>query len=234
MILRIKLTWYMATWVHQNLGTEDLGRPPLEVSKILVHGDSLKAVKWSGMYAFQQTLIGNPRFMSDPDQRLKSIAFPQKVDIYMVEDIQGFHLTLVGCWRKDLSTYWLVPSLSVANNRRPFWSREAGKGARQLPMCDLRRGMFGCALLHRWQRNSIDKMSSSFNVARPNLSISSITSTESRKKALLKEFQCFLFLRCFESKSWLITWRCNCRIDGACKKREFKMIFTKTTYWLFV
>lgn len=136
----------------------------------------------------------------------------------MVEDTKGYKLTLVRCWRKVYQTYWLGSSLSEANNRRSFWSRGAGKGARQLLICNLSRGMLGCALLHLWQRNSIDKMSSSFNVARANLSISSITSTELRKKAVLKEFQCFLFLRYFELKSWLITWRCNCRIDGTCKK----------------
>lgn len=107
-----------------------------------------------------------------------------------------------------------------ASTRQPFSSRLLGKGARQLLICDFNLGMLGCALLHRWHRNSIDnKLSSSFNVALPWLMISSSTSTELQKNAVLKEFQCFLFLRCLELKSWLITCRCSWRIDGACKKR---------------
>lgn len=102
--------------------------------------------------------------------------------------------------------------------KRPFWWRWGGKGALQLIKCDFRRGMLGWALLHLWQRNSMDNsFSSSFRVAFPKLPTSSITSTESRKYSVLKVFQCFLFFRCFESKSWLITCRCSCLIDGICK-----------------
>lgn len=34
------------------------------------------------------------------------------------------------------------------------------------------------------------------------------------KKAVLKEFQCFLFLRAGETKSLEMTWRWSWRIDG--------------------
>lgn len=122
--------------------------------------------------------------------------------------------------KPSMDAYWVVPSFFGASTRRPFWSRGAGKGAWHWAIWDLRRGMLGCALRHRWQRNSIVKSLSSSKVTCPCLSISSITSTESRKKGELKEFQCFLFLRCSELKSWLITWRCNCRIDGHCNKRK--------------
>uniref|UniRef100_A0A7C9AMT9 Uncharacterized protein n=1 Tax=Opuntia streptacantha TaxID=393608 RepID=A0A7C9AMT9_OPUST len=98
--------------------------------------------------------------------------------------------------------------------RRPFSRSEAGKGALQALMCNFKRGMLGCALLHRWHRNSFNRRLSSFMDALPHLSNSSITSTESRKNSVLKEFQCFLCFNCCESKSWLITWRCNCLIDG--------------------
>lgn len=102
-----------------------------------------------------------------------------------------------------------------AKTSLPCWRSEEGKEALQLAIWDLSLGIFGCALLQRWQRNSIDNsFSSSFNVAFPIFSISSITSAESRKNTVLNEFQCFLFLKCKELKSWLITWRCSCRIDG--------------------
>ena len=86
--------------------------------------------------------------------------------------------------------------------------------------------MFGCALLHLWQRNSIEsRLLPSFIMAFPFLFTSSMTSTESRKKAVLNEFQCFLFLRWTELKSWLITWRWSCLIEGACKIKHVNFPF---------
>lgn len=122
-----------------------------------------------------------------------------------------------------------MSALHGASTRRPLWSKAGGKGARQLLICDFSRGMLGCALLHRWQRNSIDIwLSSSLSVAFPLLLTSSIASTESKKKAVLNVFQCFLFFKCFESKSWLITCRWSCRIDGACiEERQSEMPFKK-------
>lgn len=92
-------------------------------------------------------------------------------------------------------------------------------------MCNFNLGMVGWALLHRLHRNSIDiRLSSSFSIAFPSLLSSSSTSTESRKKAVLKEFQCFLFFKCAELKSWLITCRCSCRIDGSWNRRHRKCL----------
>lgn len=107
-----------------------------------------------------------------------------------------------------------LPALAGAWMRRPLSRSEAWKGAWHVIMCDFKRGMLGCALLQRWHRNSFDRRLSSFMDALPYFSSSSITSTESRKNSVLKEFQCFLCFKCCESKSWLITWRCNCLIDG--------------------
>ena len=108
------------------------------------------------------------------------------------------------------------PTLSdAADTSRPLWRRWVGRGALQLAMWDFSLGILGCALRHLWQRNSIfSKLSSSITVATPCFSISLIASAESRKNKVLKEFQCFLFFKCAESKSWLMTWRCSCCIDG--------------------
>lgn len=131
----------------------------------------------------------------------------------------------------DTFLYELTAALLGAVTRRPFSTRLAGNGAWQLVMCDFKRGILGCALLHRWQRNSIDNtLSSSSSLAFPQPLISSITSTESRKKAVVNEFQCFLFFRCFELKSWLITCRWSCRIDGVCIKDVRKGILVKIAF----
>lgn len=128
-------------------------------------------------------------------------------------------------------TYASMLTLHGVSTRRPFWSRVLGKEARQFVTCDFNRGMLGWALLHRWHRNSMDNMlSSSFRIAFPLLLTSSITSTESRKKAVLKEFQCFLFFKCVESKSWLITCRCSCRIDGSCKRKHPKVLIRQSRF----
>jgi hypothetical protein len=63
-------------------------------------------------------------------------------------------------------------------------------------------------------------LSSLLVVDDPCCSISSMTSTESRKNEVVKEFQCLLFLKLGELKSWLMMWRCNCLIDGTCKKTK--------------
>lgn len=119
-----------------------------------------------------------------------------------------------------------------ASTKWPFSRRAWGKGAWQMLICDFSLGILGCALLHRWHRNSIDNWeSSSFIVAFPWFLISSITSTESRKKAVLKEFQCFLFLRWLELKSWLMTCKCNCLIEGACKEGQFKHVNKKPSFF---
>lgn len=111
------------------------------------------------------------------------------------------------------NNYLTVPSSLVKKTRRPFCSRAAGNMARQELICDLMRGMLGCAL---WHLNSIDrKLSSLFDMTLPYSLISCITFTGSQKNGALNAFQCFLFLRCFESKSWL------CHIQGAYKKRQF-------------
>lgn len=90
-----------------------------------------------------------------------------------------------------------------------------------MAMWDFSFGMFGWALLHLWHRSSIaSTFSSLLVVVDPFCSISSITSTESRKNDVVKEFQCFLFFKLAELKSWLMMWRCNCRIDGTCNKKK--------------
>jgi len=100
-----------------------------------------------------------------------------------------------------------------------FCRRCEGKEDLQFAMWDFSFGMLGCALLHLWHRSSIASIFSSLlAVADPCCSISSMTSTESRKNGVVKEFQCFLFFKLVESKSWLIMWRCSCRIDGTCKR----------------
>ena len=132
-------------------------------------------------------------------------------------------------------THWVHGfSLAVfdeADTSRPLWRRCGGKETLQLATWDLSLGMLGCALLHLWQRNSIVNNFSSFIFTAPCLSISSIASVESRKKAVLKEFQCFLFFKGAESKSWLITWRCSCLIEGTCKmaKTENEVTMPKLT-----
>lgn len=100
--------------------------------------------------------------------------------------------------------------------RQPFSSKMIGKEAWQSFMCDFKRGMLGCALLQRWHRSSLARIPSSCIDAFPKFSTSLITSITSRKNSVLKEFQCFLCFKHCELKSWLITWRCNCLIDGTC------------------
>lgn len=112
-------------------------------------------------------------------------------------------------------TYGSLPALLGAHTK-PFLSKLAGNGALHLLMWDFNLGKLGWALLHRWHRNSFDNsFSSSFSIASPWLLTSSITSTESRKKAVLKEFQCFLCFKYVESKSWLMTCRWSRLIDGS-------------------
>ena len=135
------------------------------------------------------------------------------------------HLAHIYMQQNSNHTHWLVHSygtvleLLAAVTRRPFWSRVFGKEAWHLLMCNFNLGMVGWALLHRLHRNSIDiRFSSSFSIAFPSLLTSSSTSTESRKKQVLKEFQCFLFFKCAELKSWLTTCRWSCRIEGSWKR----------------
>ena len=113
-----------------------------------------------------------------------------------------------------------VAEIGIATTSRPLLKRCSGKAAWQPATCALSLGMLGCALRQRWQRSSATKSRSSPREATPTFSTSASTSTESQKNAVVNEFQCFLFFKCSESKSWLMTWRWSCRIDGTLKKLQ--------------
>ena len=65
-------------------------------------------------------------------------------------------------------------------------------------------GMFFCTAPHRWQRSSLFSQRSACSrsmLSRPLPRSSSITGASSKKKGVVKLFQCFLFFSLSESKS---------------------------------
>lgn len=116
------------------------------------------------------------------------------------------------------------------------WGRSL-RGVLQERRWDLRRGMFGCAVWQRWHRSSIFKNLSSTSglhgFTLPQFSTSANISCESRKKSVVKEFQCFLFFRHGESRSWLITCMCNCCIEGTWSStRCFQSHYDNWLQWI--
>ena len=141
----------------------------------------------------------------------------------------GFgHSDIYKLW--DPTSYVVIDLLLISSvfamMKYPFSTESRGNGARHDFMCCFRLGMFGCMLRHRWHRSSsLSKLfSSPHGLTLPVFFSSSITPLESRKNAVVKEFQCFLFFMQGESKSWLTICMWSCLIDGSCRSCIFIFI----------
>ena len=115
--------------------------------------------------------------------------------------------------------------------RYPFSTKSWGKGLWHSFICCFNLGIFGCTHRHLWHRSSnfIKLSSSPQGVTLPVLFSSSITPSESRKKVVVKEFQCFLFFMQGESKSWLTICMWSCLIDGSWRRCMYVTLKFKST-----